>query len=100
MFVPASFLPVAFLPAEFTGMLTLPACVGFRADPALVLLLLWVLLLSDLVDPVGLLQCALLGYIICLLAQDISGDLLQGCYVWLEAHLLDKMGLDPVAEGV
>ena len=57
MFVPACFLPVAFLPAELTGVLTLPACVGFRADPTLVFLLLWVPLsdLSDLVDPVGLL---------------------------------------------
>ena len=101
MFVPTCFCSVAFLPAELAGVLTFPTCVDFCADSTLVLLLLWVLLsLGDLVDPVGLLQGALLGYIVCLLAQDVGGDLLQRSYVRLEAHLFNKMGFNPVAERV
>ena len=49
---------------------------GLASD--LLLLLLWVLLcLSDLVDPVGLLECAFLRDVVGLLTQDECGDCLQ-----------------------
>ena len=94
---------MAFLPTEFADVLTCPSFVDLGAGSTLVLelLLLWILLsLGDLVDPVRLLQGALLGYIVCLLAQDVGGDLLQRSYVRLEAHLFHKMGFNPVAERV
>ena len=70
--VPARLRPVPLLPAELAGMLALPPRMSFSADPALVFLLLRILVprLRDLVDPVGLLECALLGDVVGLLAQD------------------------------
>ena len=47
-------------------------------DSALEFFLLWILVcLRDLIDPVGLLEGALLGDVISLLAQDVGGDFLQ-----------------------
>ena len=100
--VPARLCPVPLLPAELAGMLALPPRMSFSADPALVFLLLRILVpcLRDLVDPVGLLECALLGDVAGLLAQDISCNFLQRAYVRLHPHPFDQMGLDPVAQGV
>ena len=68
------------LTAEATFMLTLEPGMNFPTDPAfeLLFLLLWFLLcFSDLVDPGGLLERALLGDVVGLLAQDKGGDCLQ-----------------------
>ena len=61
-------------------MLTLAPEVRFSTGPAfdLLFLLLWILLcLSDLVDPVGLLERAFLRDVVGLLTQDDCGDCLQ-----------------------
>ena len=61
-------------------MLTLAPDVRFSTGLAfdLLLLLLWFLLcLSDLVDPVGLLERAFLRDVVGLLTQDECGDCLQ-----------------------
>ena len=61
-------------------MLTLAPEVRFSTGPAfdLLFLLLWFLLcLSDLVDPVGLLERAFLRDVVGLLTQDECGDCLQ-----------------------
>ena len=66
------------LTAEATFMLTLEPEMRFSTGPAFDLLFLWFLLcLSDLVDPVGLLERALLCDVVGLLAQDECGDCLQ-----------------------
>ena len=59
-------------------MLTLAPEVRFSTGPAFDLLFLWFLLcLSDLVDPVGLLERAFLCDVVGLLTQDECGDCLQ-----------------------
>ena len=68
------------LAAEATFVLTLEPEMRFPTGPAfeLLFLLLWLLLcLSDLVDPVGLLERALLCDVVGFLAQDECGDCLQ-----------------------
>ena len=78
---PARLLSVPSLTAETTFMFTLPPSMNFPTDPAfeLLFLLLWVLLccFCDLVDPGSLLERALLGDVVGLLAQDEGGDCLQ-----------------------
>ena len=64
-------------------------------------LLLWILLrFSDLVDPARLLEGALLGHIICFLAEDICGDFFKGGYVGLYAHLFNKVRFYAVTERI
>ena len=103
MFVPTRLFLVAFLPTEFTDVLTCPSFMDLGAGSALIfeLLLLWVLLrFSDLVDPARLLEGALLGYIICFLAEDICGDFFKGGYVGLYAHLFNKVRFYAVTERI
>ena len=77
--VPARLRPVPLLPVELAGMLALPPRMNLSTDSALEFFLLCILIscLRDLVDPGGLLEGALLGDVVGLLAQDISGNFLQ-----------------------
>ena len=65
------------LVAEATFMLALVSGVILPTHPAFELFLLWLLLLSNLVDPSSLLECTFLRNIVGFLAQDERGYSLQ-----------------------